>query len=104
MERKLALKVDDLDNVATIFANGIVDGTTVEVRDKKGPVEEITVHGDVPYGHKIALCDIRKGEHIIKYGECIGAASCDIKKGDYVHIHNLEALRGRGDLGGGEQA
>ena len=25
MELKLALKVDDLDNVATIFANGIVD-------------------------------------------------------------------------------
>ena len=38
MERKLALKVDDLDNVATIFANGIVDGAKVEVRDKKGTV------------------------------------------------------------------
>ena len=36
MELKLALKVDDLDNVATIFANGIVDGAKVEVRDKKG--------------------------------------------------------------------
>ena len=83
MELKLALKVDDLDNVATIFANGIVDGAKVEVRDKKGNMEEITVHGDVPYGHKIALCDI--------------------KKGDYVHIHNLEALRGRGDLEGGNQ-
>ena len=97
MELKLALKVDDLDNVATIFANGIVDGAKVEVRDKKG------VHGDVPYGHKIALCDIKKGEHIMKYGESIGAASSDIKKGDYVHIHNLEALRGRGDLEGGNQ-
>lgn len=104
MERKLALKVDDLDNVATIFANGIVDGATVEVRDKKGHREEITVHGDVPYGYKIALRDIRKGEHIMKYGESIGAASCDIKKGDYVHVHNLEALRGRGDLEGGSQA
>ena len=98
MALNLALKVHDQDNVATIFANGIVDGTKVEVRDKKGQSEIITVHGDVPYGHKIALCDIRKGEHIMKYGECIGAASCDIKKGDYVHVHNLEALRGRGDL------
>ena len=44
MELKLALKVDDLDNVATIFANGIVDGAKVEVRDKKGNMEEITVH------------------------------------------------------------
>ena len=98
MELKLALKVDDLDNVATIFANGITDGTDVEVRDKKGNSEVITVHGDVPYGHKIALRDIAPGEHIMKYGECIGAASHPISKGDYVHVHNLDALRGRGDL------
>ena len=98
MELKLALKVDDLDNVATIFANGITDGTEVEVRDKKGNSEIITVHGDVPYGHKIALRDMEPGEHIMKYGECIGAASHPISKGDYVHVHNLDALRGRGDL------
>ena len=98
MELKLALKVDDLDNVATIFANGITDGTEVEVRDKKGNSEIITVHGDVPYGHKIALRDIAPGEHIMKYGEGIGAASHPISKGDYVHVHNLDALRGRGDL------
>ena len=98
MELKLALKVDDLDHVATIFANGITDGTEVEVRDKKGNSEIITVHGDVPYGHKIALRDIAPGEHIMKYGECIGAASHPISKGDYVHVHNLDALRGRGDL------
>ena len=98
MELKLALKVDDLDNVATIFANGITDGTEVEVRDKKGNSEIITVHGDVPYGHKIALRDIAPGEHIMKYGECIGAASHPISKVDYVHVHNLDALRGRGDL------
>jgi len=98
MELKLALKVDDLDNVATIFANGIVDGMQVEMRDKKGVSEIITVHGDVPYGHKIAVKDINKGEAIMKYGESIGRASCDIKKGDYVHVHNLEAMRGRGDL------
>jgi altronate dehydratase small subunit len=60
MELKPALKVDDPDNVATIFANGIVDGTEVEVRDKKGNSEIIRVHGDVPYGHKIALKDLVK--------------------------------------------
>ena len=32
MELKIALKVDDKDNVATIFANGITDGTEVEKR------------------------------------------------------------------------
>ena len=97
-EMKLALRVDDKDNVATIFANGIVDGTTVEIRDKKGNSEQVKVIGDVPYGHKIAVRDIKKGELINKYGEEICAATVDIKKGEYVHVHNLEALRGRGDL------
>ena len=98
MALNLALKVHDQDNVATIYANGIVDGTKVEVRDKKGQSEIITVHGDVPYGHKIALCDIHKGEQITKYGEEIGVATAEIGKGDYVHVHNLDSMRGRGDL------
>ncbi len=97
-ERKLALRVDEKDNVATIFANGITDGTVVEIRDKSGRCEEAAVIGDVTYGHKIAVRDIAKGEGIIKYGESIGRALTNIRRGEYVHIHNLEALRGRGDL------
>lgn len=98
MEKMLALKVTDIDNVATIFANDVVSGMQVDIRDKKGNSENVTVIGDVPYGHKIAVRDIKKGELIVKYGEEIGGALCDIKKGEYVHVHNLEALRGRGDL------
>lgn len=97
-ELKLALKVDDKDNVATIFANHITDGTEVEIRDKRGVTEPVHVIGDIPYGHKIAVRDIRRGEAVMKYGECIGAATADIQKGEYVHIHNLAAMRGRGDL------
>lgn len=98
MELKIALKVDDKDNVATVFANGIEDGTEVEIRDKKGNISPVNVIGDIPYGHKIAVRDIQKGEAIIKYGESIGGASADIKRGEYVHVHNMEARRGRGDL------
>ena len=98
MDLKLALKIDDLDNVATIFAEGIQKGMDVEVRDKKGNAEIIRVNDDIPYGHKIALTDIPQGAPIIKYGHTIGAASRSIRSGEYVHIHNLEALRGRGDL------
>ena len=97
MELKLALKVNDRDNVATIFSEGIVDGTQVEIRDKKGNAEVVPVIGDVPYGHKIAVKEIKKGELIFKYGEEIGIATKDIKKGEYVHIHNLDSMRGRGD-------
>lgn len=97
-ERKLALRVNDKDNVATIFANGIVDGTEVTILDKKGNTEQVQVIGDVPYGHKIAVRDIHVKELIMKYGEEIGIATKEIKRGEYVHVHNLDSLRGRGDL------
>lgn len=97
-ERKLALHVNPKDNVATIFANGITDGTEVEIRDKSGESTRAVVIGDVPYGHKIAVRDIAKGELIIKYGEEIGIATADIRRGEYVHVHNLDSMRGRGDL------
>lgn len=100
MSLQLALKINDRDNVATIFANGIVSGSEVEVRDKQGKSEKIKVLGDVPFGHKIALKDIHPGEEIFKYGEEIGVATKEIKKGEYVHVHNLDSMRGRGDLKG----
>lgn len=103
MEHKLALKVNDKDNVATIFAEGITDGTEVEIRDKRGESELVQVIGDVPYGHKIAVRDIAVGELINKYGEEIGIATKAIRKGEYVHVHNLDSMRGRGDWAAAEQ-
>lgn len=41
-------------------------------------------------GHKYALCDIKKGENIIKYGSPIGHATADIKKGEHIHTHNVK--------------
>ncbi len=41
-------------------------------------------------GHKIALCDIKEGQEIIKYGYSIGHAVGDIKKGEHVHTHNIK--------------
>ena len=34
---------------------------------------------------------------ITKYGEEIGQATANIKAGEYVHVHNLESIRARGD-------
>ena len=96
-EKKLALQCDELDNVATIFANGVEAGMDVDVRDKKGSTEVIKVLDNVPYGHKIAIVDIKEGDHIMKYGESIGIATKDIQRGDYVHVHNLDSARARGD-------
>jgi len=98
VEPKIALKVDEKDNVGTIFANGIKSEMEIEIKDRAGNREFIVVRDDIPYGHKIALTDIKAGEHIMKYGESIGAASRDISAGEHVHVHNMVSLRGRGDL------
>lgn len=97
MDKKIALQVTDIDNVATIFANEIKNGDVIEVRDKKGECKKVTVIGDIPYGHKIATRDIQQGEDVIKYGEEIGIATKKIEKGEYVHVHNVDSKRGRGD-------
>lgn len=98
MEPNYGLKVNEQDNVATVFANGIQAGDTVIIRDKKGREEALVSLNAIPYGHKIAIQSIAKGEAIIKYGEKLGLASGDIERGAHVHIHNLESARGRGDL------
>ena len=41
-------------------------------------------------GHKYALCPIKAGEQIIKYGNPIGHATADIAAGEHVHTHNVK--------------
>lgn len=53
-------------------------------------------HGDIPAGHKVALCDIKKGDSVIKYGYPIGVATEDINKDEQVHTHNLKTLLSEG--------
>jgi len=60
--------------------------------------QEIKAAADIPYGHKIAIKPIAKGETVFKYGLSIGKATENIKVGDHVHVHNIEPCRGRGDL------
>ena len=45
-------------------------------------------------GHKTALCDIKTGADIIKYGYPIGVATQDIKKDESVHSHNMKTKLG----------
>lgn len=48
------------------------------------------VEVNIENGHKYAICDIKAGENVIKYGNPIGHAVCDIAAGDHVHTHNLK--------------
>ncbi|KFZ37086.1 hypothetical protein HR45_12680 [Shewanella mangrovi] len=58
---------------------------------------EVRLKNDVAFGHKLAIRSISAGEHVIKYGESIGLATQAIQAGEWVHVHNVESERGRGD-------
>lgn len=49
---------------------------------------------DTSSGHKVALCDIKVGEKVIKYGFPIGIAYKDISKGERVHTDNIKTALG----------
>jgi len=88
---KRAIMINPKDNTATALAD-IEPGDTVSLTSKAGKVQgEITARQAVPFGHKLALTDIGKGDKVLKYGEVIGLATQPIKKGDCVHVHNVES-------------
>jgi altronate dehydratase small subunit len=96
MPTKRALIMHPSDNVATAVEE-IDPGD--EVRVPSGKVFQALLATEaIPFGFKIALQDIPRGEIVRKYGETIGKASASIVKGSLVHIHNLEGTRARGDL------
>ena len=96
MAAKRALIMHPYDNVATALE---------EIRAREevaipvvGTALTVQAAEPIPFGFKIALQEIPKGEIIRKYGETIGRAGTNIAKGALVHIHNLEGTRARGDL------
>ncbi len=93
-----ALIINPKDNVANLIGPG-EKGASVECTvEGKTEKSTVTLLDDIPSNHKFAPVDVKAGEPIIKYGLNIGRASCDIQKGQYVHVHNIESNRGRGDL------
>ena len=88
--------MDENDNVG-IIKQAVSKGQKIGPISK-GSDELITLKEDIPFGFKVALRDIQKGEIILKFSHAIGVASAAIAKGEMVHVHNIEGLRGRGDL------
>ncbi|MDR7080017.1 altronate dehydratase small subunit [Neobacillus niacini] len=83
------------DNVATLLKD-IESGEVL--RYMVGEVkQELAAKQAIPFGHKIAIKPIQSSEHVVKYGQVIGAASAEITPGEHVHVHNIEGIRGRGD-------
>ena len=86
-----AIIVEPQDNVV-VAIEPIKKGETVTYMCA-GEQETITALEDITIYHKLAACDIKKGEPIVKYGEHIGLVARDIKQGEHVHTRNLEEHR-----------
>ncbi len=74
------IKLNALDNVAVAPMN-IPVGAKIN--------SNLIAKTSIPFGHKISLSEIKKGNLIYKYGQIIGIATDTIKKGTHVHSHNL---------------
>jgi altronate dehydratase small subunit len=96
MDTHRAMIVNKLDNVATALSDLAVGDSVTLIGT--GNLGGIKANQSIPFGHKIALITIAEGDTIIKYGEVIGRATQRIPQGNHVHIHNVESLRGRGDI------
>jgi altronate dehydratase small subunit len=96
MNRRRGVIIDARDNVANVLENVAAGETIAAICG----AETVTLQAleDIPFGFKVALADLSPGDPVYKYGEMIGRASRQIRRGALVHIHNIEGLRGRGDL------
>ncbi|MCI5851900.1 MAG: altronate dehydratase family protein [Sutterellaceae bacterium] len=94
-----AIRIREEDSVATLLEDARA-GDAVRVTGA-GPADAVTALDPIPFGHKVALRRIAKGEEVVKYGESIGRATADIPAGAWVHVQNLASDRGRGDVDSG---
>ncbi len=90
-----ALVLGATDNVATLISEG-KQGDECRLQGPKNGT--IILKGAIPYGHKVALTDLNAGDDVMKYGQVIGRMTRAVKQGEHVHVHNVESIRGRGDL------
>jgi len=96
MGDRKAVLLHEKDNVANLTEDA-EEGDIVVLVGGTETGERLRMSEKIPFGFKVAVRDIAKGENILKYGHPMGVASVDIPAGSLVHIHNVEGTRGRGD-------
>ena len=85
-----ALMMDPSDNVVTCVKE-VKAGEEVVYRCGE-EVLSLTAREDIPYCHKIALCDLAEGADVHKYGELIGRTNCPVEKGCLVNHENIYSV------------
>ena len=97
IERPRVLRIHENDPVAVALSPLSPGDEAIVQGSSERPI--VQVEDPIPFGHKVALVPIRKGQIVLKYGEPIGRATRSIRAGQHVHTHNLVGLRGRTPMG-----
>jgi hypothetical protein len=104
-----------LDDVGLVLGEGDTVATAVDdleagrevslagLPGSRSAADAVVLADDVAFGHKFALVPIDAGDPVYKYGESIGEATEPIAPGEWVHTHNCESTRGRGDRAAGAE-
>jgi len=90
---KRAIMMNSRDNVATALESLDAGAITSVILPSQEVLKEVPTMQAIPFGHKLAIIAIKKGDNVMKYGEIIGKASQNIGLGDYVHVHNVKSNR-----------
>jgi altronate dehydratase len=85
-----ALEMDDMDNVVTCV-KAVRKGEAVVYR-KGDTCLTVKAEEAIPFCHKIALRDFRKGDEVIKYGESLGKLIVDVPAGHLIDHTNLKSV------------
>ena len=86
------LRIHPNDTVVVAVCE-LAEGAKLELADASLDAAIVT-RQVIPFGHKVALVHIAKGQSIVKYGASIGIATQDIAPGEHVRVHNLASVRG----------
>jgi altronate hydrolase len=81
---KNIIQINEKDNVVVALTD-LLKNEVISVGNK-----EVTLKEDVKRGHKMATCDIKVDEDIVKYGFPIGHSIVDVFEGQWVHTHNAK--------------
>ncbi len=88
---KNAIMLRPIDNVVTVVADVVKGDTIVYLKDNEQC--SVTALEDMPAYHKISVADLKKGEHIIKYGQIIGGLDIEFApKGTWISHKNIISL------------
>src|SRR5580704_2043348 len=82
-QQAMYIRVNDRDNVAILVdPEGVAAGAPLP--------GGLVARERIPQSHKIALCDVKKGEPVLRYGQTIGLATRDIEAGGWVREELLD--------------